>query len=88
VAVEGIIVDGPSTSEVSTADGRSIELTALLLDDGSAIVRVAFWRECSKLARGLEPGSRIRVIGLRPRTRLDGSYELSSLDSLTKVETL
>ena len=88
VAVEGIIVDGPSTSEVSTADGRSIELTALLLDDGSAIVRVAFWRECSKLARGLEPGSRIRVIGLRPRMRLDGSYELSSLDSLTKVETL
>ncbi len=88
VAVEGIIVDGPSTSEVRTADGRSVELTALLLDDGSAITRVAFWRDSSKMARGLEPGSRVRIIGLRPRARLDGSYELSSLDSLTKIEIL
>lgn len=88
VAVEGIIVDGPSTSEVRTADGRSVELTALLLDDGSAITRVAFWRDSSKLAKGLEPGSKVRIIGLRPRARLDGSYELSSLDSLTKIETL
>lgn len=88
VAVEGIIVDGPSTSEVRTADGRSVELTALLLDDGSALTRVAFWRDSSKLAKGLEPGSRVRIIGLRPRARLDGSYELSSLDSLTKIEVL
>ncbi|MEM3439784.1 MAG: OB-fold nucleic acid binding domain-containing protein [Candidatus Bathyarchaeia archaeon] len=88
VAVEGIIVDGPSTSEVLTADGRPVELTALLLDDGSAITRVAFWRDSSKLAKGLEPGSKVRIIGLRPRARLNGSYELSSLDSLTKIEIL
>ena len=89
VAVEGYIVDGPSAKEVRTADGRSMEVAELYLDDGSAIpTRVTFWRESSKLAKGLEPGSKVRIIGLRVRARLDGSYELSSSDSLTKIEML
>jgi predicted nucleic-acid-binding Zn-ribbon protein len=78
VAVEGTILATPTSRQIQTAKGETVDLTEVMLKDGTAERRIVFWRQQAQEAAKLAAGSVIRITGVLPRRGLTGETELAS----------
>jgi len=85
--VEGTVADAPVVRQVVTERGENVDLASFTLRDDTAATRVTFWRDQAAIATKLRTGTRLRILGVRVRTGLNGNYELSSIP-LTRLEFL
>jgi ssDNA-binding replication factor A large subunit len=82
--VQGTVTDQPILRQVSTQKGETIDVASFTLKDETGTTRVTLWREQVKLAKELQAGVRVQMVGARVRSGLTGQMELSSVP-LTKV---
>ncbi|MEM3572076.1 MAG: OB-fold nucleic acid binding domain-containing protein, partial [Candidatus Bathyarchaeia archaeon] len=83
--IEGIVIEPPSTREVFISN-ETVKITTLIVDDGTGIVKVNFWRNLADMTSTLELGTKIKIIGL-VKTGFFGEIELSS-EPMTEVKIL
>jgi ssDNA-binding replication factor A large subunit len=83
--VEGAVGDEPLIRQVVTEKGETIDVASFMLRDDVGSVKVTLWRDQAVKATKLRPGTRLRLIGVRVRSGLNGQPELSSIP-LTKIE--
>ena len=77
--VEGMITDEPIIRQVSTQKGETIDVASFTLKDETGTTRVTLWREQVKLAKGLQVGTHLQLLGARVRLGLSGQMELNSV---------
>jgi ssDNA-binding replication factor A large subunit len=83
--VEGAVGDEPLIRQVVTEKGETIDVASFMLRDDVGSAKVTLWRDQAIKATKLRPGTRLRLIGVRVRSGLNGQPELSSIP-LTKIE--
>jgi ssDNA-binding replication factor A large subunit len=83
--VEGSIADEPLIRQVVTEKGETVNVASFTLRDDAGSTKVTLWRDQAIAATKLRPGTRLKLIGLRARSGLNGQLELSSIP-LTKIE--
>ncbi|MEM2981906.1 MAG: OB-fold nucleic acid binding domain-containing protein [Candidatus Bathyarchaeia archaeon] len=87
VIIEGTLVREPEVKTVHLRNGETIKVSNILLDDGSGRVQISFWRDLAEKMTNLKLGTRIRVIGVIPKTVISGESTMTS-NQLTRVEIL
>lgn len=87
VIIEGALVGEPEVKTVYSRNGETIKVSNILLDDGSGMVQISFWRDLAEKMTNLNSGTRIRAIGVIPKPMISGKSTMTS-NQLTKVEIL
>jgi replication factor A1 len=85
--IEGIVVEPPSIREVFTPSSEAIKIATLMIDDGTGIVKVNFWRNLADIATTLDLGTKVRIIGLQVKAGFLGEIELSS-EPMTEIKVI
>jgi replication factor A1 len=85
--VEGAVGDEPLIRQVVTEKGETIDVASFMLRDDVGSAKVTLWRDEAVKATKFRPGTRLRLIGVRVRSGLNGQPELSSIPP-TRIEEL
>ncbi len=75
--IEGIVLQTPSISTVTTRNGENISLAETMLGDDTAEISIIGWRELSNLVTGLKVGERIKIRGVITSTNREGKVQIS-----------
>jgi replication factor A1 len=75
--IEGIVLQTPSISTVTTKNGENISLAETMLGDDTAEISIIGWRELSNLVTDLKVGERIKIRGVITNTNRDGKVQIS-----------
>jgi replication factor A1 len=75
--VEGIVLQTPSISTVTTRNGENISLAETMLGDDTAEITLLGWRDLSGLMTDLKVGERIKISGVVTSTSRDGKLQIS-----------
>ena len=67
--VEGIVLQTPSISTVTTRNGENISLAETMLGDDTAEITLLGWRDLSGLMTDLKVGERIKISGVVTSTQ-------------------
>lgn len=85
--IEGIVIESQPIKEVFTSNNEAIKIATLMIDDGTGVVKVNFWRNLADIVSSLELGTRVRIIGLQVKTGFLGEIELSS-EPMTEIKVI
>lgn len=75
--VEAIVLQAPETSDVNTKSGETVQVTATLLGDDTAEIRLVGWRNQSAAVNKLNVGDRVRLAGVTGGMGREGKVELT-----------
>ena len=75
--VEGIVLQTPSISTVTTRNGENISLAETMLGDDTAEITLLGWRDLSGLMTDLKVGERIKISRVVTSTSRDGKLQIS-----------
>lgn len=87
VMVEVIALSHGSVDDVDMRDGTVVKKGELVVGDDTGEIKVVGWREHSSKVSGIQPGERLRIIGLVPKQTKMGAWTLQ-LSALTAIERL
>jgi replication factor A1 len=87
IMVEVIALSHGSVDDVDMRDGTVVKKGELMVGDDTGEIKVVGWREYSSKVSGIQPGERLRIIGLSPKQTKMGAWTLQ-LSALTAIEKL
>jgi replication factor A1 len=87
IMVEVIALSHGSVDDVDMRDGTVVKKGELVVGDDTGEIKVVGWREYSSKVSGIQPGERLRIIGLAPKQTKMGAWTLQ-LSALTAIEKL
>jgi ssDNA-binding replication factor A large subunit len=87
IMVEVIALSHGSVDDVDMRDGTVVKKGELMVGDDTGEIKVVGWREHSSKLSGIQPGERLRIIGLAPKQTKMGAWTLQ-LSALTAIEKL
>ncbi len=87
IMVEVIALSQGAVDDVHLKDGSLVKKGELVVSDDTAEIKLEGWREQSSKLSGIQPGERLRVIGVTPKPTKMGAWTLQ-LSDLTVVEKL
>jgi ssDNA-binding replication factor A large subunit len=87
IMVEAIALSHGSVDEVRLKDGTTVKKGELVIGDDTGDIRLVAWRDLSGKVSGIQPGQRLRLVGVVPKTTKMGGWELQ-LSSLSVIERL
>lgn len=85
--VEVIALSHGSVDDVRLRDGTTAKKGELVVGDDTGEVKVVAWREVSSRVSGIQPGERLRLVGVVPKSTKMGGWVLE-LSNLGVVERL
>jgi replication factor A1 len=87
IMVEVIALSQGAVDDVNLRDGSVVKKGELVVGDDTGEVNVVGWREHSTKVSGIQPGERLRMVGLVPKQTKLGAWTLQ-LSALTVIERL
>ena len=87
IMVEVIALSHGSVDDVNLKDGTVVKKGELMVGDDTGEIKVVGWREYSSKVSGIQPGERLRIVGLSPKQTKMGAWTLQ-LSALTAIEKL
>ena len=87
IMVEVIALSHGISEDVNLKDGAVVRKGELVVGDDTAEMRVIGWRESSEKLSGIQPGERIRISAVSPKSTKMGGWALQ-LNPLTVIEKL
>jgi replication factor A1 len=87
IMVEVIALSRGAVVDVRLRDGSVVKKGELVVGDDTGEIEVVGWREDSNRFSGVEPGERLRIVGLTPKATKMGAWTLQA-SALTIVERL
>lgn len=87
IMVEVIALSHGAVDDVNLKDGTVVKKGELTVGDDTGEIKVVGWREYSSKVSGIQPGERLRIVGLTPKQTKMGAWTLQ-LSALTVIEKL
>jgi replication factor A1 len=87
IMVEVIALSHGTVDDVDMRDGTNVKKGELMVGDDTGEIKVVGWREYSSKVAGIQPGERLRIVGLSPRQTKMGAWTLQ-VSPLTAIEKL
>ena len=87
IMVEAIALSHGSVEDVRLRDGTTVKKGELLIGDDTGDIKLVAWRELSGRMSGIQPGQRLRLVGVAPKSTQMGGWTLQ-LSSLSVMERL
>ena len=85
ITVEGTLSSHPEVRDVKTSRGEAVKLTRIILREEEVEAEVTLWRGLAEEGARLKMGDRVRLIGVKPESKIGGRWRLTSL-TLTRIE--
>ncbi|MDA4124827.1 MAG: hypothetical protein OK438_05185 [Thaumarchaeota archaeon] len=87
VMVEVIALSHGTVEEVSLKDGSVVKKGELTIGDDTGEMKLVAWRDLSERMAGIQPGQRLRVVGVSPKSTKLGAWVLQ-VSNLSVIEKL
>jgi ssDNA-binding replication factor A large subunit len=87
VMVEVIALSHGTIDEVTLKDGSTVKKGELTIGDDTGEVKLVAWRDLSERVAGIQPGQRLRVVAVTPKSTKLGAWVLQ-VSNLTVIEKL
>ena len=87
VMVEVIALSHGSVDDVTLRDGSTVKKGELVVGDDTGEIKLVAWRELAGRVSGIQPGERLRIVGVVPKSTKMGGLVLQ-LSNLSVVERL
>ena len=87
IMVEVIALSHGAVDDVNLRDGTLVKKGELVVGDDTGEIKIVGWREYSSKVSGIQPGERLRVVGIVPKQTKMGAWTLQ-LSALTTIEKL
>ncbi|MDV3293353.1 MAG: hypothetical protein LYZ70_03690 [Nitrososphaerales archaeon] len=87
IVVEVIALSSGAIDDVNLKDGSVVKKGELVVGDDTGEVKLVGWREDSAKIFGIQPGERLRIVGVIPKQMKMGAWTLQ-LSNLTMIERL
>jgi replication factor A1 len=87
IMVEVIALSHGEAEDVALKDGTTVRKGELTVGDDTGEMKLVGWRELSEKVAGIQPGERLRVVGVAPKINKLGNRVLQ-MSNLTVVERL
>jgi ssDNA-binding replication factor A large subunit len=85
--IEGIVLQTPTISTITTRNGENISLAETMLGDDTAEITLLGWRDLSGLVTDLKVGERMKIRGVVTSTSRDGKLQVS-LKSYSSIQRI
>jgi ssDNA-binding replication factor A large subunit len=85
--VEVIALSHGSVDDVRLRDGTTVRKGELVVGDDTGEIKIVAWRELSGKVSGIQPGERLRLVGVVPKSTKMGGWVLE-LSNLSVMERL
>ncbi len=85
--LEVIALSHGTADDVHLKDGSVVKKGELVVGDDTAEMKVVAWRELSEKLPGIQPGERLRISGVSPKSMKMGGWVLQ-LNPLTAIEKI
>ncbi len=87
IMVEVIALSHGSADDINLKDGTMVKRGELMIGDDTGEMKLVGWRELSGKVLGIQPGERLRVVGVTPKINKLGARVLQ-MSNLTVIEKL
>lgn len=87
IMVEVIALSHGTVDDVRLRDGTTVKKGELVIGDDTGDLKLVAWRDLSGRVSGIQPGQRLRLVGVAPKPTKMGGWNLQ-LSSLSVVERL
>jgi replication factor A1 len=87
IMVEVIALSQGTVENVNLKDGSVVKKGELVVGDDTGEMKLVSWRELSEKLVGIEPGERLRVVAVTPKSTKMGAWVLQ-LSSISVVERI
>lgn len=87
IMLEAIALSHGRADNVQLKDGTVVKKGELVVGDDTGETRLVGWRELAERVSGIQPGERLRVIGVTPKSNRMGAWNLQ-ISSSTIIERL
>ena len=87
IMVEVIALSHGSVEDVHLRDGAVVKKGELVIGDDTGDIKLVAWRDLSGRVSGVQPGQRLRLVGVMPKSTKMGGWILQ-LTTLSVVERL
>ena len=87
IMAEVIALSHGSVDDVLLRDGTKVKKGELMVGDDTAEIRLVAWRDLAGRVSGIQPGERLRLVGVEPKSTKMGSW-LLQLTNLSVIERL
>jgi ssDNA-binding replication factor A large subunit len=87
IMVEVIALSQGAVDDVNMKDGTVVKRGELVVGDDTGEIKIVGWREYSSKVSGIQPGERLRIVGIMPKQTKMGAWTLQ-LSALTAIEKL
>ncbi len=87
IMLEVIALSNGAVDDVNLKDGSVVKKGELVVGDDTGEVKLVGWREHSTKVSGIQPGERLRIVGVIPQQTKMGAWTLQ-LSDLTMIERL
>ena len=87
IMVEVIALSHGSVEDVRLKDGTAVKKGELVVGDDTGDIKLVAWRDLSGKVSGVQPGQRLRLVGVVPKSTRMGGWVLQ-LSSLSVMERL
>jgi replication factor A1 len=87
VMVEVIALSHGSVDDVPLRDGSTVKKGELMVGDDTGEIKLVAWRDLAGRVSGIQPGERLRLVGVAPKSTKLGGWVLQ-LSNLCVVERL
>ena len=87
IMVEVIALSHGSVEDVRLKDGTTVKKGELVVGDDTGDIKLVAWRDLSGRVSGVQPGQRLRLIGVVPKSTKMGGWvlQLSSLSVMERI---
>ena len=87
IMVEVIALSHGSVDDVRLKDGTTVKKGELVVGDDTGEMRLVAWRDLSGRVSGIQPGERLRLVGVAPKSTKTGGWVLQ-ISNLSVIERL
>jgi ssDNA-binding replication factor A large subunit len=87
IMVEVIALSHGAVDDVHLRDGTTVKKGELVVGDDTGDLKLVAWRDLSGRVSGIQPGQRLRLVGVMPKSTKMGGWNLQ-LSSLSVMERL
>lgn len=87
IMVEVIALSHGTVDDVRLRDGTTVKKGELVVGDDTGDLKLVAWRDLSGRVSGIQPGQRLRLVGVAPKSTKMGGWNLQ-LSSLSVMERL
>jgi ssDNA-binding replication factor A large subunit len=85
IMVEVIALSHPVVEDIRLKDGSTVKKGEVVVGDDTGEISVVGWREHSAKLAGIQPGERLRMVGVTPKSSRMGAWVLQT-SALTAIE--